>query len=78
MFERAADFDVTRDPNPHIAFGHGIHFCLGASLARMEGEIVLTALTKAVKTIELDGEPRLLLNNTLRGWASLPVKLVLS
>jgi len=39
----------------------------------MEGEIVLTALAKRVEAIELSGEPRLLLNNTLRGWASLPV-----
>jgi len=39
----------------------------------MEGEIVLTALAKRVEAIELSGEPRLLLNNTLHGWASLPV-----
>jgi cytochrome P450 len=37
-------FDIRRDPNPHIAFGHGAHFCLGAALARLEGRIALRQL----------------------------------
>lgn len=41
-------FDVTRDPNPHLAFGNGIHFCLGAPLARLEARIALTELLKRV------------------------------
>lgn len=41
QFRDAGRFDITRDPNPHIAFGHGIHFCLGAPLARMEVRIAL-------------------------------------
>jgi cytochrome P450 len=43
-FENAARFDIHRNPNPHIAFGHGIHFCLGAPLARLEANIAMTEL----------------------------------
>jgi cytochrome P450 len=46
-------FDVARDPNPHLAFGHGVHFCLGAPLARLEGRIALGDLLDRVKGIEL-------------------------
>jgi len=46
---------------------------VGQTVARLEGEIVLTALAKRVEAIELSGEPRRRLNNTLRGWAGLPV-----
>lgn len=56
--------DISRNPNPHLAFGHGIHFCLGAPLARLEVEIGLTEMTRRFKNIELAGpikyEPRIL------------------
>jgi cytochrome P450 len=45
-------FDIARDPNPHIAFGHGGHFCLGAALARMEARIALTDLLTRLRDIE--------------------------
>ena len=46
-------FDITRDPNPHLAFGHGVHFCLGAPLARLEAKIALTELLTRVQNFEL-------------------------
>ena len=57
-FPDAEKFDITRDPNPHLAFGHGAHFCLGAPLARLEGRVALTALLERFSTIELaESEP---------------------
>src|ERR1700735_1194458 len=52
-FPDAGRFDITRTPNPHIAFGHGIHFCLGAALARMESRIALSDLLARFKNFEL-------------------------
>ncbi len=49
QFPDPGRFDVTRDPNPHIAFGHGLHFCLGAPLARLEGRVALADLLERVK-----------------------------
>jgi cytochrome P450 len=45
-------FDIARDPNPHIAFGHGVHFCLGAPLARLEAKVALGALLERFAHIE--------------------------
>lgn len=46
-------FDITRNPNPHLAFGHGIHFCLGAPLSRLEAKIVISDLLAYFKNFEL-------------------------
>jgi cytochrome P450 len=51
-FERADRFDLTRSPNPHLAFGHGVHFCLGAALARLEARIALTDVLARMNDIE--------------------------
>lgn len=53
VFPDAERFDVTRDPNPHVAFGHGIHSCLGTALARMEARIALTDFFSRAPHFEL-------------------------
>jgi cytochrome P450 len=68
-------FDITRKVSKNVAFGAGIHFCVGAMLARLEAEILLTAMARRIKTIVPDGEPKRLLNNALRGLTSLPVSV---
>jgi cytochrome P450 len=52
VFADADRFNVTRDPNPHIAFGHGIHFCIGASLSRLEGRIALADLLQRLRALK--------------------------
>jgi cytochrome P450 len=68
-------FDLTRDPSGHVGFGMGIHQCVGQHVARLEAEALLTALARRVGHLELAGEPRRHLNNTLRSWAALPVRV---
>jgi cytochrome P450 len=72
-WENPDRFDVTRGASGHMAFGLGIHGCVGKPVARIEGEAVLVALARRVGRIELSGEPQRHLNNTLRGFESLPV-----
>lgn len=67
--------DVTRDARKHVAFGGGIHHCLGAALARMEGHIALSALLARFERIEFAGTPVRRPTFTLRGLESLPVAL---
>jgi len=69
-------YDITREPRGHVAFGAGIHGCVGQMLARLEGEVVLAALARRVARLEPAGPPRRRLNNTLRALASLPLRLV--
>ncbi len=69
-------FDIERRPAGHMAFGSGIHGCVGQAVARLEGELILTALAERVKRIEPNGEPVRRLNNTLRALESLPVRLI--
>lgn len=75
-WERPDDYDVSRRTAGHVGFGAGIHACVGMALARLEGEAVLSALLSRVARIEIAGEVRRRRNNTLRGFASLPVRLV--
>jgi cytochrome P450 len=69
------EYDITRRNAGHVGFGHGIHACVGAVLARLEGELILGALARKCAAIEISGEPKRRYNNTLRGMASLPMTL---
>jgi 4-methoxybenzoate monooxygenase (O-demethylating) len=71
----AAAFDLSRDPSGHVGFGMGLHQCIGQHVARMEAEALLTALARRVSNIELAGPTRRHHNNTLRAWASIPLRL---
>ena len=53
MYEDPDTLDVTRDPNPHLAFGAGIHFCLGAQLARLEGRIAISTIVRRFPELRL-------------------------
>jgi cytochrome P450 len=79
-FPNADRFDIRREPNSHVAFGHGIHFCLGAALARLETRIALGDLLRRFQSFELAEKtpwvPRQALN--VLGPASLPIRFDLS
>jgi 4-methoxybenzoate monooxygenase (O-demethylating) len=68
-------YDIDRPTAGHVAFGAGVHMCVGQLLARLEGETLLAAFARAFQRIEPDGEPTPLFNNTLRGWTRLPVRV---
>ncbi|WP_051310821.1 cytochrome P450 [Bradyrhizobium sp. Cp5.3] len=69
-------FDLNRDPSGHVGFGMGIHHCVGQHVARLEAEVMLHELARRVARIEPAGEAKPHLNNTLRGWKTLPVRFV--
>lgn len=66
-------FDIGRDPNPHVGFGVGTHFCLGASLARLEIRVMLEELLARFDRFELAGRPTWPRNNRLVGMTRFPV-----
>jgi cholest-4-en-3-one 26-monooxygenase len=76
VFRDPFTFDVRRDPNPHLAFGWGEHFCLGAKLARLEARVFLEELLRRVERVELLGPPRRLRSNLINGVKQIPVRLV--
>lgn len=73
VFEAPDEFQVARAHNPHVAFGVGVHFCLGAPLARMELTESLPALFEAVPGLQLAGEPESRGTFVLRGYHRVPV-----
>jgi cytochrome P450 len=75
VFPDSMTFDVRRDPNPHVGFGHGIHHCLGASLARMELRVMLDAMLERYDALELAGEPEWTRSNKHTGLRHVPVLL---
>ena len=74
VFERADSLDVGRDPNPHVGFGMGVHFCLGAPLARLELQISLKALLERFPTLRLVGEAPRRPTWVLRGFEHIDVE----
>ncbi|HYZ66846.1 MAG TPA: cytochrome P450 [Mycobacterium sp.] len=74
VFDEPFRFDVARDPNRHVAFGYGVHFCLGAALARMEMNSLYTELVPRLESIELAGEPELAATTFVGGLKHLPIR----
>jgi len=76
VFTNPDQFDVSRQPNRHLALGFGEHFCVGNKLARVEIRLLYQELIDRSLGIELDGEPRRLGSIVVNGLEHLPVKLV--
>lgn len=78
VFDEPERFDITRDPNPHVAFGHGAHFCIGAHLARMELQVAIGALVARFPDLRLAvpaGEVPWRVGSAVWGLEHLPVLL---
>jgi hypothetical protein len=74
VFSDPFRFDIGRDPNKHLAFGYGVHFCLGAALARMEVNSFFAELLPRLKSIELTGDPEFVATTFVGGLKHLPVR----
>jgi cytochrome P450 len=74
VFDEPFRFDVTRDPNPHLGFGHGIHHCLGANLARLELRVMLDELFDRTREFELVGDVEWTRSNKHTGIRRLPLR----
>jgi len=75
-WEKPDVFDLDRNTMGHLGFGDGLHVCIGLNIARMEGEVILGALAKRYKRIELNGEPTYKTANALHALGSLPLRLI--
>jgi cytochrome P450 len=75
VFTNPCTFDITRNPNPHLAFGRGGHFCLGAALARMEMRVMFDALLDRVAGATLTGPVEYVRSNKHAGVRHMPVQL---
>ncbi|EKF25211.1 cytochrome P450-terp [Mycolicibacterium hassiacum DSM 44199] len=74
VFDDPFRLDVSRDPNKHIAFGYGVHFCLGAALARMEINSFFTELLPRLRSVELAGDPEFVATTFVGGPKHLPIR----
>ncbi len=74
-FDESDRFVVSRDPNPHLSFGHGVHFCLGAHLARLEIRVALEEIFDRVEYFRLTGPPVWTRSNRHTGIRCLPLRL---
>src|ERR1700754_1424049 len=75
-WDKPDTFDVRRRATGHMTFGTGIHGCVGQAVARLETEAILGALVRRAAVIEMTAEPTRRLNNTLRGFDTLPLRVV--
>jgi cholest-4-en-3-one 26-monooxygenase len=75
VFSNPDRFDITRNPNPHLTFGYGAHFCLGTNLARAELRSVLKSLLPVLPRLELTGDSRRIANTHVSGYSMLGVRL---
>lgn len=75
VFQHPFRFNPERTPNPHLAFGHGAHFCLGASLARLEMKLVLEGLLDRFESVAVDGRVEWTRSNKHTGLRRMPVVL---
>jgi cytochrome P450 len=76
VFRDPDSFDIGRDPNPHLSFGIGTHFCLGAHLARLEGRVFLEELLTRFAALEQTGPAVRVRSNLNNGLKRLPIRLV--
>lgn len=74
QFDDPDTFSIDREPRRHLAFGHGIHFCLGAPLARVEGKTALNLMLDRFETVDRAGDGMRLPSHILRGFESLPLR----
>jgi cytochrome P450 len=74
VFFDSESFLINRTPNPQIAFGHGVHFCLGHHLAKMEIRALFKELINRLENIEFAGEPQWATSNFVGGIRSLPIR----
>jgi cytochrome P450 len=75
VFAEPFRFDVGRDPNPHLGFGQGVHYCLGANLARLEMRVVFEELFARFDRFEITGPAVFTRENRLLGLKRLPVRM---
>jgi cytochrome P450 len=75
VFDAPQAFTIHRQPNPHLSFGMGAHFCLGAHLARLESRVFFEELLKAFRRIELNGEPVRIRSNLNNSYKRVPIRL---
>jgi cytochrome P450 len=78
VFADSMAFRVNRDPNPHLGFGHGVHFCLGANLARLELRVILEEVLRTFARVELGGPVEWTRSNKHTGIRHLPIRFTLA
>jgi cytochrome P450 len=74
VFDDPFRFNIERSPNPHLAYGHGVHKCVGAHLANLEMRILWEELLPRIKSVELNGEPKLIKASHIVGPKTLPLR----